>query len=88
MTNKVLIKLYIPEIEEHFDMFIPVNEVIWKVTELISKSLSDLTSFPQDNSKRNLLINRSTSEIYDPNKIIIDTDIRNATELLLLTIKK
>lgn len=88
MTNKVLIKLYIPEVEERFDLFIPVNEVVWKVTELISRSLSDITSFTLDNTKRNLLINRSTSEIYDPNKIIIDTDIRNATELILLTIKK
>ena len=43
MKNKVLIKLIVPELDDTFDLFVPVNEVIWKVKKLIVKSISDLT---------------------------------------------
>lgn len=31
MNNKVLFKLTIPEIDELFDVFIPVDEPTWKI---------------------------------------------------------
>ena len=31
MENKVLIKLIMFDMDECFDMFIPVNEIIWKI---------------------------------------------------------
>ena len=37
MSNKVLIKLYVPTLGETFDIFIPVNEMIWRVNRLIVK---------------------------------------------------
>ena len=39
MENKVLIKLIMPELDEEFDIFIPVNELIWKIKKLIIKSI-------------------------------------------------
>ena len=35
MNNKVLIKLIVPEIDEEFDIFIPVNEIIWKIKKCL-----------------------------------------------------
>lgn len=43
MKNKVLVKLIVPEIDSNFDLFIPVNELIWKIKKLMIKSVSDLT---------------------------------------------
>ncbi len=87
MKNKVLIKLIVPEIDFTFDLFIPVNEMIWKVKKLIVKSISDLTGGALDISKEYVLINKLTSLIYPNNATVINTDIRNASELLLLTEK-
>jgi len=85
MNNKVLIKLIVPEIEEEFDVFIPVNEVLWKIKKLIIKSVSDLTGIGLNINDDFLLLNKTTSQFYDNNDIIIQTDIRNGTELILLS---
>ena len=87
MKNKVLIKLIVPELDNVFDIFIPVNEIVWKVEKLIIKSVSDLSRGELDVSKKYTLINKVTSQQYDKNSIEINTDIRNATELILLSIK-
>jgi len=87
MKNKILIKLIVPELEESFDIHIPVNELVWKVRKLIVKSISDLTykSIPVNDNY--ILINKETSEIYKNNDVIINTNIRNASELILISKK-
>ena len=87
MKNKILIKLYVPEIDFTFDVFIPVNELIWKIKKLLVKSVSDLTGGTLDTSKDFTLINKVTSEVYDNNLLVINTNIRNASELILLSVK-
>ena len=44
MMNKVLIKLYIPTLGENYDIYIPVNEMVWKVNRLIVKLISDMSN--------------------------------------------
>lgn len=84
MNNKVLVKVSFIELDEDFDMFLPVNELIWKLKKLMLKSMSDLTRNNLDKEADYILINKKTSKIYDNNQILIDTDIRNGTELLLI----
>jgi uncharacterized ubiquitin-like protein YukD len=84
MENKVLIKLLIPEINNSYDLFIPVNEIIWKVIKLIIKAVSDLSG-ALDAEKDYILINKDTGKIYRNNEIIIETEIRYGTELILLS---
>lgn len=86
MKNKVLVKLLVPEIDSTFDLFIPVNELIWKIKKLILKSISDLTGGAIDTHKNYVLINKTNSTIYKNNEIVINTDIRNATELILISV--
>lgn len=85
MNNKVLIKLLVPEIGYSFDVFIPVNEAVWKIKKMLAKSISDLTGGVLDVNKNYILLNKTTSEVYANNTTILNTDIRNITELILLT---
>ena len=87
MKNKVLIKLIVPELDTAFDVFIPVNEIMWKVKKLIIKSIFDLTGGAIDTKNKYILINKNTGQCYDNNVIIYDTDIRNATEVLFVKMK-
>ena len=84
MKNKVLIKLIVPEISNTFDLFIPTNELIWKIKKLITKSINDLTGDSLDISRDYILINKLTGQIYSNNTTVFNTDIRNATELVLI----
>lgn len=87
MKNKVLVKLMVPELEITYDVFVPVNEVIWKVKELLLKVVCDLTNITFDSSIDLILLNKNNCKIYNNNDIIINTDIRNGTELLLVSVK-
>lgn len=85
MKNKVLIKLIVPEIDSTFDIFIPVNELVWKVKRLILKSIADLSNIKLEQNIDYILLNKDTCKIYNNNEIIINTDIRNSTELILIS---
>ena len=84
MNNKVLIKLIIPELSESYDVFIPVNEIVWKIKKLLVKAVSDLSGTILDQNLDYVLIDKNTCKIYDNNEIIINTDIRNSSELILM----
>jgi len=85
MKNKILIKLIVPELDLSYDVFVPVNELIWKVKKLFIKSISDISTIPLDINSEYLLINMSNSKVYNNNDIVINTDIRNGCELILIS---
>lgn len=82
MEYKVLIKLYVPEIEEDYEMYVPVNKYVGELTLLLCKIVNDLSKvYPIKNNA--CLCNRHTGIIYEKNLIVRDTNIRNGTELIL-----
>lgn len=87
MKDKVLIKLSVPEIDLSFDIFIPVNELIWKVKKLIVRGIKDLSGNSLNIEDEYVLLNKLTNQIYSNNVTVYDTDIRNASELILLVEK-
>lgn len=88
MKNKVLVKIIAPEVNAEFDVFIPVNELVWRVKKLVTKCISDLTASNLDFSKEYIFINPKTNMIYKENDTILNTDIRNATELILISVNQ
>ena len=82
MNNKVLIKLIVPSLDKSYDLFIPVNETIYKIKKLILESLNDIDTNMLNVSY--VLRNKINSRVYNNKEIVINTDIRNATELMLL----
>jgi hypothetical protein len=82
MENKVLIRLIMPDIDEEFDIFIPVNELVWKIKKLLIKSVADYSGISLNINDEYILINKDSANIYNNNDLVIDTDIRNGTELL------
>lgn len=84
MKNKVLVKLIVPELNESFDVFVPVNEYVWKIKKLFVKSISDLLSVNISIQDNFILINKDTCMIYDDNAIVINTDIQNGSNLIFI----
>ena len=84
MEYKVLIKLFVPEIEEVFEVYIPINKTVGEVSGLLNQlvhSLSDV--FPLGGVMH--IYNRRTNELYNTGLLIRDTDIRNGTELVMIS---
>lgn len=83
MEYKVLIKLYLPEIEESYEAYIPLYKTVAEVSGLLNQmahSMADI--FPI--LPTTLLYNRRTGVLYDQATLIVDTDIRNGTELVMI----
>ena len=87
MNEKVLVKLLLPEFDTEYDILIPVNEIVWKIKKLLIKSVSDLEGIKLNMNVNYILLNKENSRVYNNNEIIINTDIRNSTELILITNK-
>ena len=87
MNDKVLVKLFVPELDVNYDIYIPVNELVWKIKKMLVKAISEMSGGLLMVDREYALINKTTSVTYNNNSVIIGTDIRNATELLLISVK-
>ena len=54
---------------------------------MITKIVFDLSEIKVNLRSNYILINKNSGKIYNNNEIIIDTDIRNGTELILTPLK-
>ena len=82
--NKVLVKLYIPALGEEYDVWLPLNKRIYNIIVLMIKGISELQSDYCKIDTIPNLYNKATGEQYDINKKLIQTDIKNGTELILI----
>ncbi|MBP3707000.1 MAG: hypothetical protein J6J36_00075 [Clostridia bacterium] len=82
--NKVLIDLYVPAINKKYDIWIPITRKVGEVINLIIQGINSLNKVNLDFEKKVYLYNRLTAERYNNSMRIIDTDIRNATDLILM----
>ena len=82
MLYKVLIKLYVPEIDEIYEMFIPINKTIGDISFSLCKLINSLSKeYPIKNNAR--LFNRIKVEIYNRNITIRESNIRNGSQLII-----
>ena len=84
MKNKLLIELIVPDIDEKFNLFIPINKRVGNIVVLLNKSVSELTNGAYVGSHVSALYNKFTGKKYDVNDLIRNTDIKHGTSLILI----
>ena len=84
MKNKVLIRLYVPCIDEEYEIYIPTNDSIKKILELIVKSVYELSDSNFELEKPHYLLDPDTSIVYLEGQIVRDTNIKNSKKIILL----
>ena len=82
--NKILVKVYVPVIEEQYDILIPLNRRIYNVIKLLVKAINELSNGYYEPENEPLLNDKITAIPYDENLSIRESNIRNGTELILL----
>lgn len=82
--NKILIELEIPLIEKKYDLFIPINKRVGTIKSLIETSLVELTDNAYTPKNDSNFYSKETGEIYDVNKNVRDTDLKNGSRILLI----
>lgn len=84
MKNKVLIKVYVPSIDELYEIYIPTNESVKKVLDLIVKSIYELSDSNLDIDENHYMLDPESSNIYLNDQIIRDTNIKNSKKIILI----
>ena len=85
MKNKVLVKVRVPEIDEEYDIYLPVNKKIGNIILLLNKAINELTNDNFKISNTNTLYNSFTGEKYNVDTLLLETNIRNGSILTLLS---
>lgn len=81
--NKVYIILYVPQIGEKYEIFLPISKKIGTISRLLTKSVHELSdgTFP---IKQSALYDKETGNMYDLNVTIKESNIRNGSEIILI----
>lgn len=82
--NKILVKVYVPMIEEQYDILIPLNRRIYNIIELLIRAVDELSGGYYSPSKMPLLYDKLTAKIFDVNITVKESTIRNGTEIILI----
>ena len=82
--NKILIELEIPLIEKYYDLYIPINKKIGTIKRLIENTLVDLTDNAYVIKEDTNLYSKETGQIYDVNKSVRETDLKNGSRIILI----
>ena len=83
MEYKVLIRLYVPEIEQNYEVYIPINKSLSQVLVLLNKLVNNVSGETYAIKNNLKLYNRRTFEQYQLDSVIRNTNIRNGTELVM-----
>lgn len=86
MENKVIVEIIVPEISQTFDVYLPINKKIGNIIILLNRAINELTGncFPIGPNK--VLYNVGTKELYKSDTLLFNTNIRNGSRLVLLTL--
>ncbi len=84
MKNKVLVEVYIPSLDENYNLFLPLNKNIADIILLIGKSISEMKLIEGIDFSNYSLYNRENILKYKPDKTIRETNIRNGVRLILM----
>lgn len=82
--NKLLVKIKYPLISQEYELFIPINKSVGKITDLVQKAIIEFNveEIPLKNNA--VLIKADTNEILDNAKLVYDSNIKNGDTLVIL----
>lgn len=78
LENKFLVNVYILLLDKKIEAFIPIDEKIGNIVNLLDRSLINLEN------KKYAVLNLYSGVVYKNNDIIRNTDIKNGTKLILI----
>ena len=84
MNNKILIEVEIPLIEKKYDVFIPINKKVGTIKSLLEQALVELTDKAYIPSEEVNFYSKETGNIYDVNRTVRDTDLKNGSRIILI----
>lgn len=84
MKNKINVDVLVPNINETYNMFIPVNKTVGEVVKLINLVINDLTEGEYPIKTNLSLIDLYTCTLYNFDYTVKNNKIKNGSKLVLI----
>lgn len=84
MSNKIIIKVYVPALNDCYDVFIPINITIKNLTKLIIDSIVEISNSEFRPNDKIRLYFKDNGEVIDNSKLIKETNLRNCSKVILI----
>ena len=84
MKNKILIKLYVPTLDFEYEIFIPTNEIVKKVVDLIVTVVDEMCDDALPDDVPYYLFDPETSQVYANASVVRDTNMINDKRIMLI----
>ena len=84
MKNKVLVQIVVPDLDEKYDILLPISKKIGEIIILVNKAILEMKKGNYKSNDNAKLYNTLTGISYQPDTVLIDTDIRNGSVLVLI----
>lgn len=81
--NKILITVYVPFLNEKYDLFIPINKKIGTIKQILVNSINEMSGYSLV-PKKYKLYEKSMSRLLDNNLYVKASNISNGSELILI----
>ena len=82
--DKVIIEVYVPALDQAFDIFIPLRSQMHEVLSLIKKAIMDLSDGYFVATDETAICYRETGKIINVNMTVFELGIRNGSKLMLI----
>lgn len=82
--NKLLIKVYVPALEDDFDIFIPDDLQLNEVISFISKAVEQYSEGQYRSNSKEILCEKESGNILDINYSAYELGIYNGSKLVLI----
>lgn len=87
MNDKVNVEVIVPEINQSYNILLPINKRMATIASLLNQAINELSNGSLPILPRFYLYNCETMQRYEDNILLYNTDIRNSTRLLLFSHK-
>ena len=82
--EKVLVEIFVPAINQSFDMFLPLKEPMYEVLELIKKAVGELSDGLFISNESTAIADRQDGSILNINMTVFELGIQNGSKLMLI----
>lgn len=81
--NKILVLVYVPLLEQEYDLLIPINKKIGTVKQVIINAISELSDGNLNVNQKLALYDKETGKKYDSDLYVKNSGIVNGTKMIL-----
>lgn len=82
--NKILLEVYLPLLEQSYELFVPTHNKIQNIIDLTIKAVGEMLDDNTLTNENKVLCSKKDGRIYDNNMTIKESGLENGSQVVLI----